>query len=111
MLTNPTLDQLKRLGLTGMAAAFEEIGQNHQAKELPHADWLALLLDREAAQRATKRLSNRLRAARLRAPDACIEDLDFKAPRGLGHRRRPQFVGITVRNHRNLPVDLAIAYP
>ncbi len=83
MLSNPTLDQLKRLGLTGMAAAFEDIGQDRQANELTHAEWLALLLDREASLRATKRLSNRLRAARLRFPDACIEDLDFKSPRGL----------------------------
>ncbi len=83
MLSNPTLDQLKRLGLTGMAAAFEDIGQDRQASELSHAEWLALLLDREASLRATKRLSNRLRAARLRFPEACVEDLDFKTPRGL----------------------------
>ena len=78
MLSNPTLDQLRRLGLTGMATAFEDIGQDQQANELSHAEWLALLLDREASLRATKRLSNRLRAARLRFPDACIEDLDFQ---------------------------------
>lgn len=83
MLTNPTLDQLKHLGLNGMAAAFEDIGQDQQASELSHAEWLALLLDREASLRATRRLTNRLRAARLRFSNACVEDLDFKTPRGL----------------------------
>ena len=45
MLTHPTLDQLNQLGLYGMAKAFGEaiVGE---AATLTHAEWLALLLDR-----------------------------------------------------------------
>jgi hypothetical protein len=49
MLQHPTLDQLKQLKLSGMAHAFAELRDNPQADELDHAQWLALLLDREEA--------------------------------------------------------------
>ena len=83
MLHHPTLDQLRHLKLHGMARAFAELGDNAQAGELDHAQWLALLLDREEAERNDRRLTYRLRNARLRHPDACIEDVDYRAPRRL----------------------------
>jgi DNA replication protein DnaC len=52
------------------------------ADELVHADWLALLLDRETSWRKDKRLTARRRAARLRQ-QASIEDVDYRAARGL----------------------------
>ncbi len=33
--------------------------------------------------RADKRVRNRLASAKLRFPEACIEDIDFATPRGL----------------------------
>jgi DNA replication protein DnaC len=83
MLSHPTLDQLKQLKLHGMARAFAELGDNPQAGELDHAQWLALLLDREAAERDDRRLTYRLRNARLRHADASIEDIDYRTPRRL----------------------------
>ena len=41
MLHHPTLDQLRHLKLHGMARAFAELGDNAQAGELDHAQWLA----------------------------------------------------------------------
>ena len=66
MLTHPTLDQLHQLGLTGMARAFTELEANPSSVALSHAEWLALLLDREATDRHDRRLQARLRYARLR---------------------------------------------
>ena len=83
MLSHPTLDQLKELKLHGMARAFAELGDNPQASELDHAQWLALLLDREAAERDDRRLTYRLRKARLRHADAAIENIDTRTPRRL----------------------------
>ena len=83
MLHHPTLDQMHKLGLNGMAAAFQDLQQADQDQPLSHNDWLALLLDREATMRADKRLTNRLRAAKLRYPQATIENVDFRSPRGL----------------------------
>ena len=66
MLTHPTLDQLHQLGLAGMASAFVELQAAPQTMELSHAEWLALLLDRETTERRDRRLKARLRYARLR---------------------------------------------
>ena len=82
MLIHPTVDQLTTLGLTGMARAFAELQDNPSAASLGHAEWLALLLDREATERADRRLTARLRHARLRQR-ATIEDIDWRSPRGL----------------------------
>ena len=65
-----------------MAKAFADITGADQARDLPHADWLALLLDRETSWRRDKRLTARLRAARLRQ-QASVEDVDYRAARGL----------------------------
>jgi hypothetical protein len=48
MLTHPTLDQLRALKLDGMADAFIELEQQDAARDLTHAEWLALLLDRRS---------------------------------------------------------------
>jgi DNA replication protein DnaC len=83
MLTHPTLDQLRALKLDGMADAFLELEQQEAARDLTHAEWLALLLDREIANRTTKRTQIRLRAARLRYSQAAVEDVNYRAQRQL----------------------------
>ena len=65
-----------------MAQAFAELEAAGDAATLSHADWLGLLLDRELTHRRDKRLSARLRYARLRQ-HAVIEDVDYRSPRGL----------------------------
>jgi DNA replication protein DnaC len=82
MLTHPTLDQLHRLGLFGMAKAFGETETSNEAAALTHPEWLGLLLDREMTYRHDKKLTARLRYARLRQ-QAAIEDVDYRAARGL----------------------------
>jgi DNA replication protein DnaC len=82
MLTHPTLDQLNQLGLFGMAKAFDEVAASGDAAALPHLDWLALLLDREMTYRHDRKLTARLRYARLRH-QAAVEDVDYRATRGL----------------------------
>ena len=83
MLTHPTFDQLRALKLDGMADAFLEFEQQDAARDLTHAEWLALLLDREIANRTTKRTQIRLRAARLRYSQASVEDVNYRAQRQL----------------------------
>jgi DNA replication protein DnaC len=83
MLTHPTIEQLRALKLDGMAEAFIELQAQDTARDLAHAEWLALLLDREAASRGTRRYRTRLRAAKLRHGQAAIEDVDYRTPRRL----------------------------
>ena len=84
VLKHPTLDQLHTLGLHGMAKAFADLADADEPRNLVHADWLAMLLDREASWRRDKRLTARLRAAKLRQ-QASVEDIDYRAARGLDH--------------------------
>ena len=83
MLTHPTFDQLRALKLDGMADAFVELEQQDAARDLSHGEWLALLLDREIANRTSKRTQIRLRAARLRYSQAAVEDVNYRAQRQL----------------------------
>jgi len=82
MLTGPTFDKLITLNLGGMARALAEQHESPAYAELPFEDRLGLLVDREATERENRRLERYLRAAKLRVA-ASVEDVDFRAPRGL----------------------------
>ena len=86
MLIHPTLDQMHILGLAGMAAAWRDFADQDAAGDLTREEWLGLMLDREIAVRADRRLTNRLASAKLRFADACIENVDFAAHRGIDRR-------------------------
>lgn len=83
MLVHPTLDQLHLLRLEGMAKALEEQLQRTDIDDMPFESRLALLIDREATERDSRRLKTRLRKAKLRQNNACVEDVDFRIRRGL----------------------------
>jgi len=104
MLIHPTLNQLRALKLDGMADAFVELQNQPQAADLAHAEWLALLLDREAANRNTKRFQIRLRSARLRHGQAVIEDIDYRTPRLDKALFQQLATGKWIAEHRNLLV-------
>jgi DNA replication protein DnaC len=82
MLHQPTLDKLQELKLAGMLRAYQEQEQLPDCQALSFEERLGLLVDRELTERANRRLATRLRFARLRQ-DACLEDIDFRHPRGL----------------------------
>jgi DNA replication protein DnaC len=86
MLKHVTLDQLQDLKLHGMARAFEEQLQMSELSELSFDERLGLLVEREATERANRRLTSRLRRAKLRE-QAAIEDIDWRARRGLDKRQ------------------------
>jgi DNA replication protein DnaC len=107
LLTHPTLDQMHRLGLAGMARAFTQLDADPHASELSHAEWLGLLLDREMTERQDRRLKARLRFARLRH-QATIEDVDYRAPRGLD---RALFQKLVQGDWIDVPQNLIIEGP
>ena len=82
MLTHPTHERLIALGLTGMAKALDEQRRSPDLDALSFEERLGLLVDREAAERDTKRLTARLKFAALRQ-NACVEDIDWRTPRGI----------------------------
>jgi DNA replication protein DnaC len=82
MLINQTLDKLDALGLFGMALGLREQLESAQYLSLSFDERFGLLVDREAEARDSRRLALRLKAAKLRQ-EATVEDIDFRAPRGL----------------------------
>jgi DNA replication protein DnaC len=82
MLNHPTHDQLLALKLTGMAKAFSEQMDLPESQTLSFEERLGLLVDREMTVRSDRRLTTRLRQAKLRL-SASAEDIDYRHPRGL----------------------------
>lgn len=80
MLYQQTLEKLHGMKLHGMADALEE--QRRSGRELSFEERIGLLVERQWLWRENRSLKTRLRAARLKLP-ACIEDIDYRAPRGL----------------------------
>jgi DNA replication protein DnaC len=82
MLLHPTLEKLKTMRFSGMAAALEQQMKMDGLNDIGFEERLGLLLDHEQAVRETRRLKTRLRKAKLRQ-DGSVEDIDFRHPRGL----------------------------
>lgn len=104
MLTVPTLDKLRALKLYGMAKAFEE-QMSSDCGDLSFEDRLGLMVDREATDRGNRRLQTRLRNAKLRL-QACMEDIDYRHPRGLDKALMKSLASCQwIRNHNNILVS------
>ena len=82
MLTHPTLDKLQTLKCTAMATALAEQMRMPDIEELAFEERLGLLVDREITERENRRLTSRLRRARLKH-NAALENVDHRHPRGL----------------------------
>ena len=82
MLTVPTLEKLRQLRLHGMARAFEEQLASSEYDELTFEERFGIIVDRERTEQENRRLQFRLKTAKLRH-QACIEDIDYRHPRGL----------------------------
>jgi len=82
MLHHPTLDKLHSLKLPGMATALLQQRDSTEIDALSFEERLGLLVDREMTYRDDRRMSNRLRRAKLRH-SACFEDINYRHPRAL----------------------------
>jgi DNA replication protein DnaC len=82
MFTQQTIEKLYVMRMRGMADAFTQQQEDPQTTQLSFEERFALLVDRQWSWRQNRALERRLRDARLQGP-ACIEDIDFRATRGL----------------------------
>lgn len=102
MLTHPTRDKLITLKLFGMAHALKEQAALPETESLSFEDRLGLLVDREMTDRESRRLTSRLKKARLRQT-ACMEDIDFRHARGLSKSLIQQLAGGQwISSHQNV---------
>lgn len=106
MLTHPTIDTLKALKLHGMLGALEEQQRDPAAQSLAFEERLALIVDRERLYRDNQRRTRLLRGARLKVAAACIEDIDYRAARGLDKRQIAALAsGEWIRRAQNLLIS------
>jgi len=82
MLNEPTTTKMLAMKLNGMVEALEEQRKTADMASWSFEDRLALLVERQWLWKENRAMSTRLKYAKLRQP-ACLEDIDYRHPRGL----------------------------
>lgn len=82
VLLEKTIENLKSLRLTAMAQAFEDQRANPDMMALPCEDRVSMALDIEIQARETRKLNRLIKQAKFKV-DACPEDINYRAKRGL----------------------------
>jgi len=103
MLNQPMIEKLLAMRLHGMVEALKAQEQDYAVGELNFLERLALLVDQQWNWRENLALARRLKAAKLRG-GACVEDIDYRAARGLDRTvlRALAKDSAWVRNHENI---------
>jgi DNA replication protein DnaC len=78
-----TLRKLSELKLLGMADKYKELSEGNGLSGLPATDALAQLVDCEYDRRRKNRVTSLLKAAQIRIPAACVEEIEFSTARNL----------------------------
>jgi DNA replication protein DnaC len=83
MLNQPTIEKLYGLKLGAMASAYQEQQKDAQVSSLSFEERFAMLVDAEHVSRDNRKIKALLKDAELRIADACLEDVDASASRGI----------------------------
>lgn len=78
MLTEQTIDRLHHLRLGAMADAYLAQQRDVATASLSFDERLGMLIDAEQLARDTRALQRRLKEAKLKLSQACLEDLDYR---------------------------------
>jgi DNA replication protein DnaC len=102
LLNQSTLNTLNALKLHAMASAFSEQLAQPAAAALSFEERFGLIVDRERTQRENRRLQRLVKQARFKH-SACVEDLDYRASRGLDKAQIASLSSCNwIRAHHNL---------
>jgi len=82
MLNQQTINKLHELRLTGMAEAFADQINQPDLDRLSFEERFGLLVDRQWTWKENNRMERYLKNARMKL-NACVEDIDYKTPRGI----------------------------
>jgi DNA replication protein DnaC len=98
-----TIDKLIAMKLSGMVEGLEEQINSPVYNDLSFDERFSMLVDKEMTSRENRRLSMLMRRARFRHPNACVEEIDFRAKRGI---RKETVLKLAqnewIKKHRNL---------
>src|ERR1700729_462310 len=103
MLSQPLMEKLLAMRWQGMVEGLKTQEQDRAIHELSFLERLSLLVDQQWNWRENQALERRLKAAKLRGP-ACVEDIDYRAARGLDKSALRALAkdSTWVRNHENV---------
>ena len=82
MLMNQTIERLNQMKFFGIIKGLEEQKGNPEVLGLSFEERISLLIDREFADRENRKQMRLIKEAKFKI-QACLEDLDFSASRGL----------------------------
>ena len=82
MLHEQTMEKLYAMKLNGMAEAFKEQLELPDIIDLSFEERFALLVDRQWIFKEDRRMKRLLSNAKLKI-NACVEDIDYRTPRGM----------------------------
>jgi len=101
-LIHQSLEKLSQMRLHAMADAIRQQLEQPSVQELSFEERIAMIVDREWLFRENRRLTRRLKAARLKQ-HAAVEDIDFRQPRGLDKSVMLTLSNCQwIRNHQNV---------
>jgi DNA replication protein DnaC len=83
MSINQTISKLNDMKLTGMVRSYQERRIKPDHNDLSFDEFFSLVVDDEYIYRKNKRLKRLLKRAKFKLSTACLEDIDYKQPRGL----------------------------
>ncbi len=86
MLPPTTKEKLQLLKLNAFIDVCEEINQS-DIQNLPLAEALSLMVDREILARENRRLKRLLKTAKLHYPQACVQQIDYKQSRDFNQQQ------------------------
>ena len=99
-----TLEKLSQMKLHAMAAAFKEQLDQPSISGLSFEDRFGMLVDQEWSSREDRKLTRRLKAARLKT-HATVEEIDYQHPRGLDKSVVRSLASCQwIRSHQNVIV-------
>jgi len=83
MLLEQTMEKLTGMRLHGMVKALRQWQEGPQDTQLEATDLIGILADAEWIHRENNRLTARLRKAKFKFKNACVEDIIYRPGRGL----------------------------
>jgi DNA replication protein DnaC len=83
MLINQTLEKMRAMKLHQMARSLEERMSRPDHQDLSAQEILGLIVDDEYTHRENSKLEARLRGAKFKERQACVENIDYKVSRGF----------------------------
>ena len=105
MLNEQTFDQLYLMKLIGMAEGFKQQLEQPSFRDLSFEERFGMLVQRQWAWKENKRLKRLLKDAKLKL-QACIEDIDYRTPRGMEKSVILSLASCNwIQNHQNLLIS------